>query len=82
MWGFNSTWGGWVLGLHLLFSWLIPLAIIALLVYLAVTWGKERKAGPAHQESPDPLEILKLRYARGEITSEEYHRMKKELKQD
>ncbi len=31
-----------------------------------------------HEE--DPLEILKRRYARGEITREEYERMREDLK--
>ena len=30
----------------------------------------------------DPLVVLKLRYARGEITKEEYERMKKELRSE
>jgi putative membrane protein len=30
-------------------------------------------------ENSEALEILKIRFARGEITSEEYERMKKEL---
>lgn len=82
MWGFSGNWGGWAFALHLLFSWLVPLAIIVLLIYLAVVWGKERKVGPGHTDPADPLTILKQRYAKGELTPEEYHRMKEELKRD
>lgn len=82
MWGFNGNLGGWAFALHLLFSWLVPLAIIVLLIYLAVVWGKERKADPGHPDMSDPLTILKQRYAKGELNSEEYHRMMEELKRD
>ncbi len=35
--------------------------------------------GPLEKSAEDPLQILKVRYARGEITREEYLFMKKEL---
>ena len=39
--------------------------------------GHDSSAGPIHSESA--LEILKKRYARGEINQEEYERIKKGL---
>lgn len=82
MWGFSGNLGGWAFAIHLLFSWLVPLAVIFLLIYLAVVWGKERKYSQGYADLEDPLNILKQRYAKGEITSEDYHRMKEELKSD
>lgn len=53
---------------------LIPmLGIVFLLVYLAVRESK------AEEKKSSALEILKERYARGEITKEEFERMKKEI---
>ena len=53
---------------------LIPmLGIVFLLVYLAV---RESRAG---ERKSNALEILKERYARGEITKEEFERMKREI---
>ena len=55
--------------------------IIWVLVLLAVIWGI--KAALAASSSTDrtqnALEILKIRYARGEISAEEYQRMRREL---
>ncbi|NPV72986.1 MAG: hypothetical protein HPY89_04200 [Pelotomaculum sp.] len=82
MTGFDGNWGGWVFAMQLLFSWLVPLAVIALLVFWAAVWGRERKTGLGNPHAADPLHVLKLRYAKGEISSEEYHRMKEDLKRD
>jgi putative membrane protein len=48
---------------------------IFLIIYLIVRESKGEKDSKA-------LEILKERYARGEITDEEYQKMKKELEKD
>ncbi len=44
-------------------------------------WGRRRfyYGGPWGWQQHDALEILKVRYARGEITQEEYLRMKQDL---
>ncbi len=53
---------------------LIPmLGIVFLLVYLAVRESR------AEERKSNALEILKERYARGEITKEEFERMKREI---
>lgn len=38
-----------------------------------------RGRGVCHREHETPLEILKKRYARGEITRDEFQRMKEDL---
>ena len=63
---------GWV---FMLIFWVL---VIVALVY-GVRWlaGRNRQGGNA--EGRTPLGILKERYARGEITREEFERMKKDL---
>ena len=61
-----------VIILWLLFSYLIPALIIGAIVLIVYRAVKKEGGGKA-------LEILKERYARGEITREEYLRMKKDL---
>ncbi len=76
--GWNNMMGGWngfgVLGwLPMLFFWiLIILGVIALLRYL----GQSRK----HEGDKTPLEMLKERYAKGEINKKEFEEMKKDLR--
>ncbi len=73
--GFGS-WGIIGMILNLLFTLLI-LGGIILLVYWII---KQFVPGSASFESKSKaLEILKERYAKGEISEKEYKRMKKEL---
>ncbi len=75
--GFGSFWGlGMVLGPVLMISfWALILYII---VKLVMTLSGSR---PSSSFPPDetPLEILKKRYARGEIDSFEFEQSKKDL---
>jgi putative membrane protein len=60
--------------------WILPIFVILLViavVVLAVLLATRRRRG--REGSDDPLEILKRRYARGEISKEDYNRMKQEL---
>ncbi len=70
-------WGtyGWGMGLGWIFMiifWVLVILGIAFLVQ-ATTRGRK---GP---EQETPLDILKRRYAKGEITREEFERMKDDL---
>ena len=60
-----------------MFMWIIFLIVIGLLVYFIVQAQKTKGQTPTQNESP--LDILKRRYAKGEIVKEEYERMKKDL---
>ena len=65
----NLCWGmGWGM-------WFIPLLII-LLIYFLVKNNSQTKDG---QGSESPMEILKKRYAKGEITKEQFEEMKKDI---
>jgi putative membrane protein len=58
--------GGW-------FMWILLVIVIVIAFYLVVQTQKGRTTRET------PLEILKKRYARGEITKEDYDRLKQEL---
>jgi putative membrane protein len=75
MWHFGGLgWGLWGLGM----LWMIVFwgAIIALIV-----WGVRRLSGHSHYRpnTGSPLDIAKERYARGEITKEQFDQIKRDL---
>lgn len=76
MWGgFDSMGWGWIgLGIaHMALFWiLVILGIVVIVKWLA--------AGPPRAEGR-ALEILKERYAKGELTHEQFEQMKRELGQ-
>lgn len=62
------------------FMWIFWIIIIVVLVFL-VKWLFEQ-SGSRYSESKEketPLEILKKRYARGEINKQEFEQKKKDL---
>ncbi|HEX2052237.1 MAG TPA: SHOCT domain-containing protein [Actinomycetota bacterium] len=72
------------------FSFLLGLLILGLLVYLVML--ARRNGGPTNFVTPStdggmppspalltPIEVLKMRYARGEINREEYETMRRDL---
>ena len=69
------------------FWWFMPLIYIAGMIVIVIIacfivrgiLGSDRSAS---RSSETYLDILKKRYARGEISKEEYLRMKRDLKED
>jgi putative membrane protein len=60
------------------FGLILTLGIVGAIAY-ALGWRPQiNRTGPA-QTSQTPLEILKARYARGEISREEYEKMRRDL---
>lgn len=55
--------------------WVIVIALVAVIIYLAIQKEKALKT----EERETPLDILKKRYAKGEITKKEFDSMKKDL---
>lgn len=66
--------GGWMGGGMWLF-WIILIAVVVLLAKVMAGNG----SGSTPQRHDSPLEMLKARYARGEIDEEEFERRKSEL---
>jgi putative membrane protein len=79
MGGFAGTMGGWGLGMG--WGWLMPVAVIGLVVWAFVTYGRPR-SDDGHTDLLDDqsLTILRERYANGELDAETYRRMREELK--
>ena len=66
-WGFGMGPGMWIF-------WIVLIVIVVALVKMA-------GPGSGSPDTPDktPMEILKARYARGEIDEEEFNRRRREL---
>lgn len=87
MWGFGPQGGppgagGWAWGLAMGLGWLTMLAFWGALiagVVLLIRWLSGTTAGSAGPGRESALDILKRRYAAGEITLEEYERMRRDL---
>ncbi len=62
------------------FGWIFWVVIIVLIIW-AITNGSRRNhyAGKQFPVNETPLDILKKRYARGEITKEQFDQMKKDI---
>ena len=60
-----------------MFMWIIILIVIGVGIYFVVQAQKTKGQTPTQKESP--LDILKMRLAKGEIAREEYEKMKKDL---
>jgi putative membrane protein len=60
------------------FGLIVPLLLIGLVAY-ALGWRPQFNQTWPAQTSQTPLEILKARYARGEISREEYEQMHRDL---
>jgi putative membrane protein len=67
----------WGIFSFLLGSLLIFLFVVAGAAVMKWIWGQQTPFGIGTKESA--LDILKKRYARGEIAKEEFERMKKEI---
>ena len=76
MWGWNDGWGfPW--GLH----WIFPLLVVALIAWAVIVLtrsvaGRREPEGDGTQRA---LAIVKERYARGEISREEFETLRKDL---
>jgi len=60
--------------------WALGIAAVVLLI-LALVRRSGALPGDLHRGEPDSLEIAKRRYARGEITKEQFEQLRKDLSQ-
>jgi putative membrane protein len=71
-----DDWGHMSWGYGGAFMWLIFLVLIGVVIYFVVRGEKWMKHSGSDESA---LDILKKRYAKGEITKQEYEKIKKEL---
>ncbi len=84
MGGFGFGYGGMLFGGLLML--LITVLVIGAVIWLVVTLARGGQAGFAGQPNigtpasgPTPLDILKMRYAKGELTKEQFEELKRDL---
>jgi putative membrane protein len=76
MWGWYGGMGWWMV-----FGGIIFILFWGLIIYLIV-WGIRRfsiSRGTGGSDQRSPLDIAKERYARGEITKEQFDQIKRDL---
>ena len=76
MWGANEGMGWWMIfgGIWMVIFW-------GLIIWLII-WGIgqiSRSSGGGQRNEDDPLEIARRRYARGEITREQFEQLRRDL---
>jgi putative membrane protein len=72
--GFGGWW--WAMMLFMALFWI---AVIVGIVWLIVYLTRRPATGPGGPGAETALDILNKRYAKGEISSEEYERVKREI---
>ena len=71
----NNGWMGGGMGIGMWIFWIVLIVVVVLLVR---AFANGRTPLPSPREET-PLDILKARYARGEIDEEEFQRRRREL---
>jgi len=70
MWGNHWMFGGWM--------WIFWIAVLFGIIFL-IKWIVQQSKENEPRVKEDALEILKKRYAKGEINQEEFEQKKKDL---
>ncbi len=80
-WGMHMMWGSWGIGMMILMVlfWALVIVAIVFLIRWLTTAGPSGTSGATTQGSESALDILKKRYARGEIDRQEFEEMRRML---
>lgn len=77
--GMTGRWGGWMWGAGMWLGGVAMLIFWGALIVGAVLVVRLLGGLPWRDDRTSPLDILKRRYASGEITREQYEQMRKDL---
>jgi len=75
MWG--TGWGNWIVGLLMMV--LFSGGLVALVVLALRGWDSNRCRGSGNPDRPDARAILEERFARGEISEDEFEQRRRVL---
>lgn len=78
-WGHGFGWGTMLCGGTTLLLLLGGLVVLAIVLFARASSERERSGRSVEPRSETPLDILKARYARGEISKEEYQEIREHL---
>jgi putative membrane protein len=76
MYGYSWSWGGMLL---MMLSWVFWFVLLGLLLWALFRWLGERSPNQTTNTGVSASEILRQRYARGEIDEATYERMRQQL---
>ena len=82
-WGMHMMWGSWGIGMMLMMFlfWAGIIVGIVFLIRWLVTAGHPGQQVASRNSTESALDILKKRYARGEINKEEFQDMRRDLQE-
>ena len=75
-------WGGWGGGFWMLGGLLLMIGVIVVLVWAVMTVSRGGRTSTGDPSRPTPNEILRERFARGEISEQEFEQARKVLGPD
>ncbi len=78
-WWFNNNW--WAAGSWMMLMMLVFWALIIVGVIFLVRWLAGQSSRTPSTRGTSSLDILSERYARGEITREQYQQMRRDIEQ-
>ena len=76
MYGYSWSWGGMLL---MLLSWLFWFGLLGLLLWALLRWIGTRSPNQGASSGQSATEILRQRFARGEIDEATFERMQQQL---
>jgi len=80
-WGMHMMWGSWGIGMMLMMFlfWAAVIVAIVFFVRWLLTTGNPGRQTAEERPTESALDILKKRYARGEISKQEFEEMRRDI---